>query len=67
MADIGILASTDPIAIDQACIDLVYAATDDPGQAHLLERIESRNGILTIEAAAKLGYGSREYELVEVK
>ena len=67
MADIGILASTDPIAIDQACIDLVYAATDDPGQAHLLERIESRNGILTIEASAALGFGSREYTLVEVE
>ncbi|MBQ7320004.1 MAG: DUF362 domain-containing protein [Clostridia bacterium] len=67
MADIGILASTDPIAIDQACIDLVYAATDDPGQAHLLERIESRNGVLTIEASAALGFGSREYTLVEVE
>ena len=66
MKDIGILVSLDPIAIDQACIDLVYAATDDPGQAHLLERIESRNGVLTIEAAADLGYGSREYELIEV-
>ena len=66
MKDIGILVSLDPIAIDQACIDLVYAATDDPGQSHLLKRIESRNGVLTIEAAAELGYGSREYELVEV-
>lgn len=66
MKDIGILVSLDPIAIDQACIDLVYAATDDPGQSHLLNRIESRNGVLTIEAAAELGYGSREYELVEV-
>ena len=66
MQDIGILVSLDPIAIDQACIDLVYAATDDPGQTHLLERIESRNGVLTIEAAGELGYGSREYELVEV-
>ena len=66
MADIGILASADPVAIDQACIDLVYAATDDPGQAHLLERIESRNGVHTIEAAAALGVGSREYELFEV-
>lgn len=65
MADIGILCSTDPVAIDQACIDLVYAATEDPGQAHLLERIESRNGIHTIEAAAKLGVGSREYDLIE--
>ena len=66
MADIGILASLDPVAIDQACIDLVYAAKDDPGQAHLLERIESRNGVLTIEASAKLGFGSREYELIEI-
>lgn len=66
MKDIGILASTDPIAIDQACIDLVYAA-DDPGRDHLLERIESRNGVHTIEAAAELGYGSREYELIEVE
>ena len=65
MEDIGILVSTDPIAIDQACIDLVYASAD-PGKPHLVERIESRNGIHTIEAAAALGYGSREYELVEV-
>lgn len=64
IADIGILISTDPIAIDQACVDLVYA-TSDPGKPHLLERIESRNGIHTIEAAAALGYGSREYELTE--
>ena len=66
MKDIGILVSTDPIAIDQACIDLVYAATDDPGQAHLIERIESRNGIHTIDAAVDLGYGSKEYELIEL-
>ena len=66
IADIGILVSTDPIAIDQACIDLVYASTD-PGCPHLLERIESRNGVHTIEAAAELGYGSREYTLVEVE
>lgn len=65
MGDIGILVSEDPIAIDQACIDLVYAS-DDPGKAHLIKRIESRNGILTIEAAAALGFGSREYELIEV-
>ena len=65
IADIGILVSTDPIAIDQACIDLVYACSD-PGRPHLLERIESRNGVHTIEAAAELGYGSREYELIEV-
>lgn len=65
IADIGILASADPIAIDQACIDLVYACSD-PGKPHLLERIESRNGVHTIEAAAELGYGTRDYELVEV-
>ena len=66
MKDIGILISLDPIAIDQACLDLVYAS-EDPGKDHLIERIESRNGILTVEAAAALGYGSREYELIEVK
>lgn len=66
LADMGVLASTDPIAIDQACIDLVYSC-DDPGKAHFLERVESRNGVHTIESAAALGIGSREYELVEVK
>ena len=66
MQDIGILASTDPIAIDQACLDLVYKS-NDPGKEHLIERIESRHGVHTIEAAEKLGYGSREYELIEVK
>ncbi len=66
MKDIGILASLDPIAIDQACIDLVYGATDDPGQKELIERIESRNGIRTIESANELGFGSREYELIEI-
>ncbi|MCI8294016.1 MAG: DUF362 domain-containing protein [Hespellia sp.] len=66
LADIGILASLDPIAIDQACLDLVYAS-DDPGKDHLIERIESRNGALTIETAVEHGYGSKEYELVEVK
>lgn len=65
MEDIGILVSLDPIAIDQACLDLVYAS-DDPGKDHLLERIESRNGVHTIEAAAELGYGFREYELIEI-
>jgi uncharacterized Fe-S center protein len=65
IADIGLLASTDPVAIDQACLDLVYGC-DDPGKAHLLERIESRNGIHTVEAAAALGIGSREYELIRV-
>ena len=65
IADIGILISEDPVAIDQACVDLVYACTD-PGKPHLLERIESRNGIHTIEIAAEHGIGSREYELIEV-
>lgn len=64
--DIGILISTDPVAIDQACIDLVYSCSD-AGRDHLIERIESRNGIHTIEAAAALGYGTRAYELIEVK
>ncbi len=64
MGDIGILVSLDPVAIDQACLDLVYAS-EDPGRGHLIERIESRNGVHTIEAAAELGYGSREYELIE--
>lgn len=66
MKDIGILASLDPVAIDQACLDLVYAAKDDPGQAHFLERVESRHGVHTIEAAAELGFGQREYDLEEV-
>ena len=64
MKDIGILASLDPVAIDQACMDQIYAATDDPGQAHFLERVESLHGIHTIEAAADLGFGSRDYELI---
>jgi len=65
MKDIGILASLDPVAIDQACLDLVYQS-DDPGKAHLIKRIESRNGVHTIEAAAALGLGSREYELITI-
>ena len=66
MKDIGILASTDPIAIDQACIDLVYNS-DDPGRDHFVERVERQNGRHTIEAAAELGFGTREYELIDVK
>ena len=65
MQDVGILISEDPVAIDQACLDIVYAS-DDPGKAHLIERIESRNGIRTVEAAADLGIGSREYQLITV-
>ncbi len=64
MGDIGILASFDPVALDQACVDLVYRS-DDPGKSHLIERMESRNGIHTVETAAELGIGSREYELIE--
>ena len=63
--DIGVLVSLDPVAIDQACLDLVYAS-DDPGKSHLIERIESRHGVHTIEMAEKLGLGSREYELITV-
>ena len=64
ISDIGILASLDPVALDQqACVDLVYAS-DDPGKGDLIERMESRHGILTVEAAAGLGLGSREYELI---
>ena len=65
MKDIGVLASLDPVAIDKACLDLVYAS-DDAGKAHLIKRIESRNGILTTNSAAELGLGSLEYELIEV-
>lgn len=65
IADIGVLASADPVALDQACLDLVYASKD-PGRDHLLERIESRNGVHTVEAAAALGVGSREYVLKEL-
>ena len=65
MKDIGILSSTDPVAIDQACIDLVYNS-QDKGKDHLIERIESRNGIHTIEASAELNVGSREYELINI-
>lgn len=65
MKDIGILASTDPVALDQACIDLVYQS-NDPGRDHMVERIESRNGLLTIESAEKQGMGTREYELIEL-
>ena len=64
MADIGILASADPVALDQACVDLVYASNDD--SADLIERIESRDGSHVLEAAEKLGVGGRAYDLVEI-
>lgn len=63
MKDIGILASTDPVAIDRACIDLVINS-NDPGKEHFLERVNSRHGTHTIECAEKLGVGSTEYELI---
>lgn len=66
VADIGILSSLDPVALDQACLDMVYNS-NDPNKAHLIERIESRNGVHTVEAAEKIGVGSREYELIEIK
>lgn len=65
MKDMGILASTDPIAIDQACIDLVKNS-NDPGKEHFLERVNSRHGTHTIDAAAELGFGTKEYELINV-
>ena len=61
----GSSASLDPVAIDQACIDLVMQS-DDPGREHFMERVNSRNGIHTIEAAAELGFGSRTYDLTEL-
>ena len=65
MQDIGILASLDPIAIDQACLDLVYGS-NDPGKEKLIQRIESLHGVHTIEAANELGFGIREYELISI-
>ena len=66
MKDIGILASIDPVAIDQACIDLVKNSNDS-GKDHLLERINSRNGLHTIEVADSIGVGSKEYELITIE
>ena len=65
MKDIGVLASLDPIALDQACIDLIYNSEDE-GKEHFIERVESRHGVHTIEAAAELGFGTREYELINI-
>lgn len=65
LKDIGILASLDPVAIDRACLDLVYASEDE-GRDHFLERVTSRNGEHTVDVAAKLGVGSLEYELIEL-
>ena len=65
MADIGIAGSLDPVALDQACIDMIWNS-DDPGRDHFVERVERQNGRLIIDAAARLGLGSKEYELVEL-
>ncbi len=65
MADIGILSSTDPVALDQACMDLIYQSKD-PGRDHFLQRVESLNGTHTIDAAAALGFGTKEYELISI-
>ena len=67
MDDIGILASLDPVAIDQAALDIVFSKTSDKGLAHFKERVESRHGVHTIEAAEELGFGSRKYELIEIE
>ena len=65
MGDIGIFASTDPVAIDRACLDAVINS-DDPGKDHLLERINSKNGMKIIDDAVKLGYGTDQYALIEI-
>lgn len=65
LPDIGILASTDPVALDQACLDLVAASTA-PGREHFMERVNSRHGVHTVEAAADLGVGTREYDLIKL-
>lgn len=66
IADIGILASDDPVALDQACVDLVYSSKD-PGKASLIKRMEEMHGIHTVEAAADLGVGVRKYKLIDIK
>jgi uncharacterized Fe-S center protein len=65
MADIGIFASLDPVALDQACVDAVYASKD-PGNAALIQRMESLNGIHTVDTAARLGLGSKDYAIVSI-
>jgi uncharacterized Fe-S center protein len=63
--DIGVLISLDPVAIDKACVDLVYASNDE-GKSHLIERIETRNGTHTIDSAFLLGVGTKDYTLVNI-
>ena len=66
MHDIGILASLDPVALDRACVDMVYNS-DDPGKSHLIERMESRNATHLLDYAEKLGLGSQDYELKTIE
>lgn len=66
MQDIGILASLDPVALDRACVDMVYNSAD-PGKVHLIERIESRNATHILDYAEELGLGSQEYELIHIE
>lgn len=65
MKDIGILSSLDPVALDEACMDLIRSSKDR-GRDHFMQRVESRNGTHTIDAAAELGFGTKEYELIEI-
>ena len=65
MQDIGMMISLDPLAIDQACVDMIYQSKDR-GRDHFVQRVERQHGIHTLEAAQKLGFGSREYELVDL-
>jgi uncharacterized Fe-S center protein len=65
MKDIGLLASLDPVALDRACLDLVYASSD-PGRPHLVERIETRHGVYTVECAEELGIGTTDYEFISL-
>ena len=65
MKDIGILSSLDPVALDRACLDLIYKS-NDPGKDHFIERVESRHGVHTVEAASELGFGTTDYELVDI-
>ena len=66
MEDIGIFASLDPVAVDRACVDAVYASKD-PGKVHLIERIEERNGTYLLDYAEELGLGSNDYELITIE
>lgn len=66
MEDIGILASLDPVALDRACVDMVYNSPD-PGKSHLIERMESRNATHILDYAEELGLGTQNYEVVNIE